>query len=99
MKWQRRQPKRFRIPAHLYPWQRRLASQGVDRMKLAGILSWFGRPSRRTNPSTPRLALMKLEERAVPAIFGAGAGNASVEGIVRLYDDNGVLKATIKPFP
>src|SRR4051812_30205605 len=69
-------------------------------MKLAHLWSWLGRPNRRLSPAKRcSLELMKLEERAVPALFAVGSGGGPLDGTAKVFDDNGVLKATIKPFP
>src|SRR5262249_24297307 len=69
-------------------------------MKFSRFWNWFTEKAPRSTPKSRIGATMqKLEERDVPAIFGVGAGSPTVDAIVRVYDDNGALKATIKPFP
>src|SRR4051812_15330258 len=68
-------------------------------MTSARIWRWlFGSGRRTIHKARPSISILSLEDRTVPALFAVGAGSSTVDAIVRVYDDTGAHKATIKPF-
>ncbi len=68
-------------------------------MTLARLWNWIARADRRSAPARRNvLRLQTLEERAVPRYSPWVLALASTPR-VKVYDENGALKSTFKPYP